>query len=113
MRKLRLADDNDNVVYLRGVLDESDPIETNGNPKWINNATVTWTLRDPNGSVAASGTAVAIGAGGAYRCDLPDTISYSDVYLMRVVCTLPTTNLVATFDALVEVFTRQGSTVLA
>lgn len=112
MKKLRLADGNDNVIYLRGVVDEDDPIESDGSPKWINTATGTWTCYGTSNQVVASGTLSQIGAGGAYRIDLDDSIIYTDISYIVVLLTLPS-NLVAEFTATVEVFTRTGATVLA
>lgn len=70
---------NDNVQWLRGVVDELDPINSDGSPKWINNATGTWQIRThehPEGGVSvASGSITAVGAGGAYYIAMPNSIA--------------------------------------
>ena len=77
---------NSNNVYIPAFIDLTDPAEANGNPKYVNNATGYWELRDadtptaysavPNvdGHTLASGSPVALGSGLGYRCDLIHTL---------------------------------------
>lgn len=110
-RYLRLAIDNDNVVYLRGVVDEADPVNADGSPKWVNDATVTWYLLTGGGALLGTGNAVALNNGGAYRIDLAENLAYLSAATLRVVVTL-TNGKSADFSAGVEAFYRTGSTVL-
>jgi hypothetical protein len=56
---------NDSLLYLLGLTDDLDPLNTDGTPKRINNATVTWQIRSaaPSNDGTAGGVLVASGAG--------------------------------------------------
>jgi hypothetical protein len=83
-RRPQLNPKNDNLVFVRGLVDAADPTNADGSPKWINNATVAWEVRSsapnpdgtyPGGSSVATGTAIPVGTGGAYRCELSSAIA--------------------------------------
>lgn len=83
---------NDNLVFIRGLVDAADPTNADGSPKWINDATGTWEVRDaeyPSGSVVASGSIIPLAAGGAYRIELSDSIAIAAEadYWLHVVVT--------------------------
>lgn len=112
-RRFRLAPRNDNTLYVRGIIDETDPTESDGSPKWIDDAVVTWDIRSaefPAGIVVASGAAVPI-LNGAYRCDLSHSIALAvaNGYWVHVVATT-TGGFVADFSDSFEAITRTGRT---
>ena len=75
---------NDYLLYILGVIDDLDPLNTNGTPKTIDNATVTWEIRDdeyPAGSQVASGSGAIVATGplaahGNYFCELSNSIAF-------------------------------------
>lgn len=113
---------NDDLVWVRGVLDDADPVEEDGSPKYIDDATVTWEILDAgdeddpelalaNGTLVASGsgTPVGTGSGGTYLISLGSAIDYADRNWLHVVVTLPVgykADLLARFDKK----TRTGDT---
>lgn len=99
-RRPALAPANDCIAYLKGVRDSTDLVDADGNPKFINNGTGTWTLYNPNGytdreDILASGTVVAtgslsaVGTGGDYLLQFPNSLSILSTvdYYLRVVLT--------------------------
>lgn len=63
---LALSPANDYLMYLLGLVDDLDPKNTDGTPKTINNATVTWEIRtqkSPAGSLVASGVGAIVPTG--------------------------------------------------
>lgn len=109
MKKIKLAVDNDNVVYVRGIRDGADPVNADGSPKYLD-STVTWELLDAGGLVLASGVGVAVSTG-FKKIELADTINYNLAAFLHVNvviaggyegdCTAP-----------VEIVTRTGANVL-
>lgn len=78
MPRPQLHPRNDNIVYLRGLVDAADARNADGTPKYIDDATVTWEIRTeeyPDGSQVANGTATPVGEGGEYLCELADSIA--------------------------------------
>jgi len=85
-RRPHLGPGNDNIVEAKGLVDAQDPTNADGSPKFINDATGTWSLINPNGfterediltngTIIASGNAIPVGSGGRYRCELGNSIS--------------------------------------
>jgi hypothetical protein len=73
---------NSNCIYVRGLIDTTDPTTSSGAPKYINDASGTWDIRTAagtpaaaGGSSAASGNFTAVGSGGNYRGDIADTVT--------------------------------------
>jgi hypothetical protein len=102
---------NDNVIWIRGVIDSTDPVNPDGTPKWINNALINWKIIDSNnytlpedilayGAIVASGTATSTGQGGTYICKVPNNIVLESLrtYYIHVQGTIPSTN--SKFDLL-------------
>lgn len=72
---------SDNSVVLRGLLDKFDPVDTDEvTPKYIDDATVTFTLKSVSfsGSDVATGTLTAVGEDGEYRGTIEDATSLTD-----------------------------------
>lgn len=108
---------NDNLVYIRGLVDEDDAKNADGSPKWVNGATVAWDVRTaeyPAGVVVASGVGVAEGDGGAYKCELPNTMAISvntDYWFhATVTAVLVAGTFVADFSDSFETLARTGRT---
>lgn len=93
----QLAPGNDNVVIVSGVKDSLDATLSNGSPKFQDNATVTWEIRDapqaadgtPGGVQVASGVAQVL-TGGQYACLMSHNIAmlFNQGYYFRVTTTL-------------------------
>lgn len=109
---------NDNLVFIRGLINEADPKDVAGNPKWINDATGTWDIRTaeyPGGVVIASGNVVVLGSGGSYRCELANSIAISAAsgYWFHAVLTaiiVDQGTFVADFSDSFEAIARTGRT---
>lgn len=77
---------NSNLIFVRGVIDDADPENEDGSPKWIDNATVAWSVLDVSLASLASGSGTSIG-NGAYRCDLSHLINFAAGVYIRVIVT--------------------------
>ena len=77
---------NSGLIFVRGVIDDADPVEIDGSPKWINNATVAWQVLDSGLAEIASGSGTTIGDG-SYRCDLSHLINFASGAYIRVIVT--------------------------
>lgn len=69
---------NDNTLWLAGVRDSTDPTNADGTPKYIDDCTVTWEIRDqqyPNGTLFGQGNGIPVGSGGEYRIEIGDAIT--------------------------------------
>jgi hypothetical protein len=91
----QLAPANSNVVYVTGVVDVLDAKDAEGNPKWIDTATVTWEVRTAEGGggvQVANGSAIPLG-GGQYACLLSPAVAiladHVDDYIFRTIILLP------------------------
>jgi len=78
------------TVWVVGVIDELDPVNADGTPKHINDASITWELYDSDGNLLATDVAEAKG-NGSYRCDIFSGTPFQDgqKYLFRVVGVAP------------------------
>jgi hypothetical protein len=85
-RRPTISPRNDTVVIAEGLLDVTDPRDSDGNPKYINNATGSWKLIDPLtyttpedilnlGTLVAQGSVVPVGSGGNYLVQLANNIT--------------------------------------
>jgi hypothetical protein len=110
---------NSQNVWVQGVVDDADPVNTDGTPKYIDTATVTWTLLDytgddaelalTQGSTLASGSGVAVGSGGAYLISIASTVALDTNNWLHVVIVAQTgfkADMVMRFDKK----TRTGKT---
>lgn len=109
---------NDNVVWLAGVVDRLDPINTNGTPKYLNACDVTWEIKDaeyPNGLLLAQGTAIALGTGGEYSIQIDESIvnalEVNEAYWLNVYFTDPDTGYEGTISTRFLTRVRTGRTV--
>lgn len=123
LRRPQIFPGNDNIAYVNGLFDVDDPLNADGSPKWINNASGTWTLIDPNGQVTregiiasgvvvASGNVTAVGSGGQYKVELGNTLNITSVldYYLRVVLTTPTTGFKIDLMDSINSLMRTGKT---
>lgn len=91
---------NDNLIRAKGLLDTNDPKNANGSPKFINNATGTWTLINPssytsredillNGTTVSTGSTTPVGSGGDYLIELDNSVAIVSTlgYYLHVVLT--------------------------
>lgn len=84
---------NSSVVFVTGVRDALDPVEDNGDPKYVDDATVVWEIRteERGGGVSlGSGNASPLGDG-AYACLISHNLAmlFDSDYFFRTIIDFP------------------------